>query len=170
MTTDAQENLVDWLRDAHAMEQQAESMLQAQADRLDNYPTLRKRILEHLDETHWQREQLEACLTRLDSSPSMVKDMAGKMMAFGQAMGGMMVSDEVVKGSMASYVFENVEIATYTVLIAAAEMVGDDQTRNVCQQIIAQEKAMAAWVLEHLPATTDAFLARSATPGVVASH
>jgi ferritin-like metal-binding protein YciE len=170
MTTDAQENLVDWLRDAHAMEQQAESMLQAQADRLDNYPTLRARIVQHIDETRWQREQLEGCLTRLGSGPSMVKDMAGKMMAFGQAMGGMMMSDEVVKGSMASYVFENLEIATYTVLIAAAEMVGDDQTTNVCQQIIAQEKAMAAWLLEHLPSTTDAFLARSATPGVEASH
>ncbi|QIZ26266.1 DUF892 family protein [Pseudomonas aeruginosa] len=29
--TSKQENLLDWLRDAHAMEQQAEQMLKAQA-------------------------------------------------------------------------------------------------------------------------------------------
>jgi ferritin-like metal-binding protein YciE len=170
MTTEAIEHLKDWLRDAHAMEQQAESMLQAQADRLDHYPVLRARIVEHIEETRWQRDQLEGCLSRLDSSPSLVKDMGGRMMAFGQAMAGMMMTDEVVKGSMASYVFENIEIATYTVLIAAAGMAGDEQTRTVCEQIIKQEQAMAAWLLEHLPATTDAFLSRSAVPGVEASH
>jgi ferritin-like metal-binding protein YciE len=127
MTTEAIEHLKDWLRDAHAMEQQAESMLQAQADRLDHYPVLRARIVEHIEETRWQRDQLEGCLSRLDSSPSLVKDMGGRMMAFGQAMAGMMMTDEVVKGSMASYVFENIEIATYTVLIAAAGMAGDER-------------------------------------------
>ncbi|MEA3098203.1 MAG: hypothetical protein QOF74_2443 [Caballeronia mineralivorans] len=40
-------------------------------------------------------------------------------MAFGQAAGGMAMSDEVVKGSITSYVFENLEIASYTSLIAA---------------------------------------------------
>lgn len=34
MTTPT-ENLLDWLRDAHAMEQQAEKMLRAQAERLE---------------------------------------------------------------------------------------------------------------------------------------
>ncbi len=37
-----QENLMDWLRDAHAMEQQAEQMLKAQAARIEHYPQLRK--------------------------------------------------------------------------------------------------------------------------------
>lgn len=39
-----QENYHDWLRDAHAMEKQAESMLEAMAKRIDNYPDLRARI------------------------------------------------------------------------------------------------------------------------------
>ena len=89
-------------------------------------------------------------------------------MAFGQAVGGMTVSDEVVKGAMAGYVFENLEIATYTSLIAAAKAAGDSATAASCEQILAQEKAMAAWLLEHLPHVTQAFLTRSATPGVEA--
>ena len=32
------EHLLDWLRDAHAMEQQAEQMLKAQAARIEHYP------------------------------------------------------------------------------------------------------------------------------------
>ena len=41
---DKRANLVDWLRDAHAMEQQPEQMLSAQKSRLENYPKLRTRI------------------------------------------------------------------------------------------------------------------------------
>lgn len=44
-------HLVDWLRDAHAMEKQAEKMLKSQAQRLEHYPLLQKRIEEHIDET-----------------------------------------------------------------------------------------------------------------------
>jgi len=168
MTTSAIDNLTDWLRDAHAMEQQAETMLEAQASRLEHYPALRARIVQHIDETRWQRAQLETCLSRLGSSPSVLKDAGGKLAAFGQGVGGMMASDEVIKGAMAGYVFENMEIASYTVLIAAAAAVGDTETRSVCERIIEQERAMSAWLLENLPATTEAFLARSAAPGVEA--
>lgn len=45
------EHYHDWLRDAHAMEKQAESMLESMASRIDNYPELRARIEQHLIET-----------------------------------------------------------------------------------------------------------------------
>lgn len=168
MTTTVDEHLNDWLRDAHAMEQQADKMLNAQAERLEHYPDLRGRIVEHIEETRWQRSVLEECMARRGISASVIKDLGAKLTAFGQAVGGMTVSDEVVKGAMAGYVFENVEISSYTSLIAAARTAGDTATASACEQILAQEKAMAAWLLEHLPQVTQAFLARSATPGVEA--
>lgn len=161
MTT-PRDHLVDWLRDAYAMEKQAETMLKAQSARLENYPELRARIDQHLEETLGQQELVEACLERYDASPSAMKDMSARMSAFMQGMGGMAVSDEVVKGGMAGYVFENVEIAAYTALIAAAHAAGDEQTRKVCEQILPQEVAMAKWLLEHLPDTVTKFVARSA--------
>jgi ferritin-like metal-binding protein YciE len=170
MATEPREHVIDWLRDAHGMEQQAETMLHSMAERLEHYPALRARIAEHISETQWQRRQLEACLARLGSSPSTIKDLAGKVVAFGQAASGMLVSDEVVKGSLSGYVFENMEIGSYTVLIAAARAAGDLETAAVCEQILAQERAMAAWLLEHLPGTVDQFLSRSATPGVSADR
>ena len=46
--------LEDWLRDAHAMEKQAEEMLKAQAKRIEHYPALSARIDQHLHETEHQ--------------------------------------------------------------------------------------------------------------------
>lgn len=169
MTT-TRENLVSWLRDAHAMEQQAEQMLSAQKERLHNYPKLRTRIEKHIEETIGQRETLEQALARLGSEPSTLKDLSGKLMAFGQAMGGMMMSDEVVKGAMSGYVFETLEIASYTVLIAAAKAAGDAQTQQDCEAILQQEIAMADWLRSHLPELSQAFLDRSDTPGLEAKR
>lgn len=168
--TDARDHLIDWLRDAHAMEQQAEQMLSAQKSRLENYPKLRTRIEKHIEETQGQKALLERTLTRLGSEPSTLKDIGGKLMAFGQAVGGMTVSDEVVKGAMAGYVFENVEIAAYTVLIAAAKAAGDVETQKACEEILPQEIAMADWLKEHLPELTQAFLDRAETPGLEAKR
>src|SRR5690606_31184649 len=166
--TDAREHLLDWLRDAHAMEQQAEQMLKAQAARIENYPALKARIEVHLEETLGQQALLEACITRLGSSPSVVKDTMGKVAAMGQAIGGMVASDEIVKGSMASYVFEHMEIASYRTLIAAAQALGDVETQRACEQILAQEEAMARWLQDHLPEVTQQFLVRDETPGATA--
>ncbi|WP_275629521.1 DUF892 family protein [Pseudomonas sp. 273] len=168
--TSKKDNLLDWLRDAHAMEQQAERMLKAQAERLEHYPQLKTRIEAHLQETLEQQRLLEGCLERLGSSPSTLKDVGAKLMAFAQGIGGMTVSDEVVKGAMSGYVFENVEIAAYTVLIAAARALGDAQTQAVLEQILPQEVAMAEWLRGHLPELTQAFLARDSTPDAEAKR
>ncbi|WP_343650903.1 DUF892 family protein [Stenotrophomonas sp.] len=162
------ENLLDWLRDAHAMEQQAETMLKGQASRIEHYPVLKARIEEHVEETIGQRELLEGCIKRLGGSPSTLKDVMGKMTAFGQAVGGMTASDEIVKGAMAGYVFEHFEIAAYTALIAAARTAGDAETVRICEQILVQEEAMADWLAAHLPEITEEFMVRDATPGVEA--
>jgi len=168
--TEVMKNYIHWLRDAHAMEQQAEQMLKAQASRIEHYPELEARITQHIRETQGQRELLETCFERLGEKPSVVKDVMGRLAAFGQAVGGSVASDEVVKGAMAGYVFETLEIATYTTLIAAAEAAGDAETARVCRGILKQEEEMAQWLLEHLPSITTQFLARDADPDAVAKR
>lgn len=163
-TQQPQENLLDWLRDAHAMEQQAETMLSSQSGRLEHYPVLKARIDKHIEETRGQQARLETCIKRLNGSPSALKDLGGKLMAFAQGASDMVVSDEVVKGAMSGYVFEHMEIASYTILIAAAKAAGDMETQQVCEQNLQEEIAMADWLLEHLPDVTQAFLARAANP------
>lgn len=160
MTTETVENLLDWLRDAHAMEEQSEKMWRGQAERLENYPHYKARVEQHIEETCGQLRVLSACIERLGSSPSVVKDASAKVFAFGQTISGMMVSDEVVKSAMSGYVFEQMEVAAYTVLIAGAQAAGDVETQRACEQILLEEIAMAEWLRENLPELTQTFLAR----------
>jgi len=163
-----EENYHDWLRDAHAMEKQAETMLEGMAGRLEHYPDLKARIEQHIEETRGQQQLLQQVIERNNLSNSVIKDTMSKMTAFGQSVGGMFASDEVVKGAISGYVFEQFEIACYTSLIAAAKLVGDVEGARVFEQIREQEIAMADWCATHLPDVTEQFLIRSATPGAEA--
>lgn len=163
-----EENYLAWVKDAHAMEKQAESMLEKMSGRLEHYPDLKARIDQHIEETRQQQALVQSVIDRYDTSSSTLKDAMGKLSAMGQAMGGMMADDEVVKGAISGYVFENLEIASYTSLIAAAERVGDLEGVRIFTQIREQEIAMAEWCLQHLPDVTEQFMIRSATPGVEA--
>lgn len=158
--TEFDTHLHDWLRDAHAMEMQALTMMKAQVSRLDNYPELCRRIEQHIDETQAQAERLESCMKRQDTQPSVTKDIAGRFTASMQGLGGMMASDEVLKGQMSSYAFEHFEIAAYNILIVAADAAGDAQTRRLCEEILREEEAMAKWLLDHLGDTTHTFMTR----------
>jgi ferritin-like metal-binding protein YciE len=52
--TKLEENLMSWLRNAHAMEEQAETMLKSLAGRTGDYPDVKARIEQHLTETQRQ--------------------------------------------------------------------------------------------------------------------
>lgn len=159
--SETREWLVQWLRDAHAMEEQAETMLNGQLSRLESYPELRERINLHVDETKGQAARLRTCLEQLGEDTSTLKDAGGKLLAMAQSLSGVFAGDEVMKGSLASYTFEHMEIASYTILIAAAESLGETEVARACEQNLREEGAMAEWLKNKLPATTEQFLARS---------
>lgn len=158
--TQIAEHLMDWLRDAHAMEMQAIKMLESQIARIENYPMLHARLRDHLDQTHDQADRLLRCIERRGGDRSTLKDAAGRLTAMVQGLGGVFVEDEVVKGAMASYTFEHFEIASYRTLISAAREAGDEETVRVCQEILDEEAEMADWLEEHLPIVTRQYLER----------
>ena len=104
----------------------------------------------------------------IQQSRSVIKDSMSKMAALGQSIGGMFPSDEIVKGSISGYVFEQFEIACYTSLLAAAEKAGDTASIPAIEAILAEEQAMADWLIKHIPQTTEQFLLRSDADGVEA--
>ena len=157
---DIREHYLAWLRDAHAMEEQALTMMKGMLSRLENYPVLCARMEQHITETERQAEALRKLLEGRDSGTSVMKDALGKATAFGQAMSGMFADDEVVKGAMASYTFEHMEIAAYKVLISTATTLEDTTALAVFEQNLAEEQEMADWLLDHLDQTTRIFLAR----------
>ncbi|MCQ1835425.1 ferritin-like domain-containing protein [Neorhizobium galegae] len=160
--THARDNFLAWLRAAHAMEEQAITTLSAQSRRIESYPDLKTRIVQHLHETEEHAQALKTLLDHLSATGgvSAIKDMAAKLAAKAQGVGGMLTSDEVVKGAMASYAFEHMEIASYRVLIAAADELDEMEAKTVFERILGEEIAMANWLEANLDAITRVFLMR----------
>ncbi|CDN55604.1 PF05974 domain protein [Neorhizobium galegae bv. officinalis bv. officinalis str. HAMBI 1141] len=160
--THARDNFLAWLRAAHAMEEQAIITLSAQSRRIESYPDLKARIVQHLHETEKHAQALKALLDQFSGTGSALalKDMAAKLAAKAQGVGGMLTSDEVVKGAMASYAFEHMEIASYKVLIAAADELDEMEAKTVFERILGEEIAMANWLEANLDAITRVFLMR----------
>jgi len=161
--TNSKERLVQWMRDAHAMEKQAERILETEAGRIENYPELKAQLERHLDETRQQAERLSKRLEQLGGGTSTTKDVLGKMMGFAQGLSGLFAGDEVLKASLANCTFEHMEIASYKMLIAAAEEAGDPESKRVCEQNLREEEAMARWLGDHLGSMTRQFLVREAS-------
>lgn len=170
MTSDSRDQLLTSLRNAHAMEAQAETMLKGQAGRLENYPELLARVERHIEETQNQKQLVGRCLEQLGDSPSGIKDAGGKMMAMGQSLSGMAFDDEVLKGVIASYAFEHFEIASYRMLVAMAEHCGERDIQRTCESILKEEEGMAAWLEQHMPDITQDFMARLDHPDVAGAR
>ncbi len=166
---DPREHLIDWLRDAYAMEGQAISMLETQASRLENYPKTQLGIQEHLDMTHRQREAILECLEQLGSDPSVLKEVAQKTIANVQGLFHAMSEDEVLKHALGGYAFEHFEAASYRMLATASRALGELRIAEVCERIQREEQEMANWLWEEMPNLTEEFLKRSEI-GVVAKR
>lgn len=148
------------LRDAHALEHQAIELLERLISRLENYPAVVERAREHLVESKNQAQRLEGLLQGLGTSRSSLKD---TVMSFAGAMAGMMhspASDEVLKQSIASFAFENYEIASYKTLLVLAEETGHQDALVPLRRSLGEEEAMAAWLDQHIAETTRVFLSR----------
>ena len=154
--------LVAWLNDAYGMEKNAEEMLEKQAKRLGDFPTMQQKVREHLETTRIQCDRVEGCLRSLDEKPSTLKSAAGKISANLGAMANATAEDEVIKNGIADFAFENFEIASYESLVAAAELLGEQQIAQACRQNLEEEREMAQWLQQHLPETTQQFLSAHA--------
>jgi len=81
-----------------------------------------------------------------------------------QALGAATSDDEPVKHCLAAYGFENFEIASYLSLAAAAAACGETAIREMCEQSLAEERAVARWLEEYIPQITTQFLAGEGQP------
>lgn len=158
-----QDHYIAWLRDAHAMEKQAETMLTTIMKRVGSYPELQKMLEQHRGETREQERLIRECIERHGSTASIAKDMTAQISGMAQGLSSLFASDEVVKTILALYTFKHMEIASYKILISAASERGDAETRRVCESILLQEERMATWIEEHLASLTQQFLQHEKT-------
>lgn len=146
------------LRNLHALEQSAIELTQRQTERLENYPEMKARLVQHHQESIEQSNRLEQILERHAASPSTAKNAVSSVMGNVAAALHAPAPDEVLKNTFANYAFEHQEIAAYTSLIAMAEMVGDATAIPSLQQSLREEQAMATWIEAHIVPTTQRYM------------
>lgn len=157
MATSAHELFITGLKNAHAMENQALSIMKPQASRIESYPEVEAQLNKHITETEGQIARLERILDALGEDKSSLKDMALSLAGTFAAVGHSVAPDEILKNSMANFAFENFEIAAYKSLIALAQASGNDASVPDLEANLTEELAMAEWLDENIEAVTVKF-------------
>lgn len=152
------EELIAWLRDAHAMEKAMELALRKIIDNQSAPMMLREKAGDHLVETENHAIAVESCLKALGADTSAGKAALAQMFEVIKGSAAAFADDEPIKDMLAAYAAEHFEIACYTALREAAMRLGLEDIIELCDAIIADEAGMAIWLREHLPELTSEWL------------
>jgi ferritin-like metal-binding protein YciE len=139
--------LLAYLRDAHALEGQAEELLEASAERVDD-EELEAAFREHLEETQRHRERIATLLEERGARPSLVKDAILKAGGFNLSGFFGAQPDSTTKLAGFAFAFEHLEIAGYELLQRVAARAGDEGAVTAVEEILAEERRAAERVAE----------------------
>src|SRR4051794_39633965 len=149
------EQLTKYLTDAHSIEVQALEQMKL-APRIAGDPDLSRMYKEHLEETREHERLVREELERRDASPSLVKDVAGRVGGWGMVLFAKANPDTPGKLAMHAYSYEHMELAAYELLRRFAERAGDERLGNLANRIGADERAMADRIDERWDRAVDA--------------
>jgi UDP-glucose 4-epimerase len=134
--------LLAYLRDVHALEGQAEKLLDAAAERVgDEY--LEAAFRDHLDETQRHQERIAGLLEERGAGPSLVKDaiLKGGGLNLSAFLGAQ--PDSTTKLAGFAFAFEHLEVAAYELLQRVAARAGDEGVVATAEEILAEERRAA---------------------------
>ena len=163
MTNAAYDVFIDGLRNAHAMEKQALSIMQPQLNRLEHYPQVSALLDRHIRETEAQIQRIDQIFETLNESSSGLKDTMLSLSGSMAAMTHSMATDEILKNSLANFAFEHFEIAAYTALLTAAQEANVTQAIPLLEQNLQEEVAMASAIHDGLPNVVRQYITLSAS-------
>ncbi len=155
--------VVRWLQEAHNMENALIPILENHAKDAEGHRELQRKIQEHVEVTRRHAQLTKEATERLGASVSAVGTGMAGLVGRMQSMMGTAAEDELIRDGVSDFAAENMEIAVYSALIAAAEAAGDQQTAMVCKQIRADEEDMATFLQTHLPGAVQQFVQQHAT-------
>jgi ferritin-like metal-binding protein YciE len=154
---DVDDQLNRYLADAHAIEQQAISLLEG-GQKIVGEERMARLFEQHLAETREHERRLEERLVARGASSSTIKDV-------GMRLGGLNVGaffaaqpDTPAKLSGFAYAFEHLEVGGYELLRRVAERAGDADSAQLAITIAAEERAMAERIAARWDAVVDASL------------
>lgn len=157
------ERVVEWLRDAHAAEEQAHSMLGRTAQQIDGHAEFRQGLERHSGTSEGQARRLKSCLENLGEDTSTIKTITGQITAFVQSLSGYVVGDEPVKAVLATSTFAQMEVSSYRILTAAAAAAGLNEVEQLCRTLLDEETEFARWLEGQTEVVTREYLRGQST-------
>lgn len=143
--------LVDWLKHAYKMENKLVAVLNKQAEDAENFPEIKEKVKQHLEESKGHAEVVKQCLEGLGAeAPEFQADVAQVGTSLAAMFDGEAEEYKVIKNAIMGFSSENMEIAVYTTIINIAEQAGEDNIVKVCTNILEQEHEMATWLEDNL--------------------
>jgi ferritin-like metal-binding protein YciE len=136
-----QEQLVEYLADAHSIEEQALVQMR-RAPGLAGDDRLAAAFEEHLEETERHERLVRSRLEAHGADPSRLKDLAGKAGGWGMLLFAKTQPDTPGKLTAHAYSYEHMELAAYELLHRAAVAAGDEETASMATGIGAEEGQM----------------------------
>lgn len=151
MANDLHDRINRYLDDAIALEASGIiGLKEAIDDSLD--PQDVAMFQQHLAETERQKARLEALLHARGGTSNKLKDVMNKIGVAATELlhVGKDAGDKATRQLIQAYSIENLEIATYESLHAAATQVGDTEVAEVAKAIQAEEQAAAAKIFPRI--------------------
>jgi len=143
MADDAlQRKLIDYVEDAHAMEQNVSRMLDSMMATTDD-PEITEMLRHHKEETERHEQRLRERLEALGAGTSARKQAQTIATALMKGAADQVRGDQAGKNARDGYVSEHMEIAVYQLLERLAERAGDTETAEVARHNRADDEAMA---------------------------
>ena len=154
---DLDKQLLKYLSDAHAIENQAIQLLQ-KGEQIAGDPVLAQLYREHLDETREHAKLVDTLLETHGGSTNAIKDAAMRLGALNW--GSFFAAQPDTPGKLAAFVhaFEYLEIGGYEQLLRVARRANDAETVRGVAAILVEERAAARKVAAQFDRAVEASL------------
>jgi ferritin-like metal-binding protein YciE len=152
---DLSEEVVKYLRDAHAIEGQALGLLET-GPKIAGFDALKNVFAEHLPQTREHQRLVDERLSELGSGPARFQAGALRVGALNLGTFFKVQPDTPVKLAGFAFAFEALESGAYEMLARTADRAGDTKTAELARRIGAEERTAAEKVAGTWDAAVDA--------------
>ena len=142
MATELDAQLVKHIDEAVAMEQSVLRLLDGMISTTDD-EEIAGALRQHKLETQTHLDRMQKRLAAHGATPSFAREAGGMVGALMKSVLDLARPEKAGRNARDAFATEHMEIASYQLLKRVAQRAGDDETASACDEIIAQEQAMA---------------------------